>query len=388
MQPTKPQPPPNTPTLNPLDLENLRRSSAVYLENISKIYKSGGHDVYAAHQVTLEVRPGEFFSLLGSSGSGKTTCLRCIGGFEVPEYGKVWVGGEDVTERPAYLRDVHTVFQNYALFPHLSVQDNVAFPLSVKGVPRAEISRRVGESLELVRLEGLASRKPAQLSGGQQQRVALARALINRPKVLLLDEPLSALDAKIREEVRGELKALQKQTGITFVYVTHDQEEALAMSDRMAVMAQGKLEQVGTPLEVYHRPQTRFVAEFIGRANLLGGRVLEIQGSRVAVEIAGVRIQAIAEVGVTGQSPLQVGQRATLMLRPEKLELGAMLENRVSGKLLDSSFTGQALNLKVLTPLGQLLVTKVGSLLEQNTDLELSFRAEDALLIPRATEDK
>jgi len=387
MQPTKPQPPPPPLEQNPLEVEQMRRSSAVYLENISKIYKSGGHDVYAAREVTLEVRPGEFFSLLGSSGSGKTTCLRCIGGFETPEYGKVWVGGEDVTERPAYLRDVHTVFQNYALFPHLSVQDNVGFALSVKGVPKAEIVRRVGESLELVRLEGFGGRKPAQLSGGQQQRVALARALINRPKVLLLDEPLSALDAKIREEVRGELKALQRQTGITFVYVTHDQEEALAMSDRMAVMAQGKLEQVGTPLEVYHRPQTRFVAEFIGRANLLEGVLVALEGARATVEVNGIRVFALLDVGTIYRVP-RLGQGVTVMLRPEKLELGAPLENRVSGKLLDSSFTGQSLNLRVLTPLGQLLVTKVGGLLEGSADLELSFRAEDALLIPIATEEK
>ncbi len=380
MQLIQSQPPPANLEQNPLDLEQARKNSAVYLENISKIYKSGGQDVYAAHGVSLEVRPGEFFSLLGSSGSGKTTCLRCIGGFEIPEFGKVWIGGEDVTERPAYLRDVHTVFQNYALFPHLSVGDNVAFPLSVKGVPRAEISRRVGEALELVRLEGYGGRKPAQLSGGQQQRVALARALINRPKVLLLDEPLSALDAKIREEVRGELKALQRQTGITFVYVTHDQEEALSLSDRMAVMATGRLEQVGTPLQVYHRPQTRFVAEFIGRANLLEGTLVALEGVRATVEVKGIRIQAVSDGGLRHAKP-KPGQRVTVMLRPEKLELSAQLENRISGKLLDSSFTGQTLNLRVLTALGQLAVTRIGEVLEASDDLELSFRAEDALVL-------
>ncbi len=271
------------------------------------------------------------------------------------------------------------MFQNYALFPHLTVQDNVAFPLSVKGIAKPEISRRVGEALELVRLEGFGGRKPAQLSGGQQQRVALARALINRPKVLLLDEPLSALDAKIREEVRGELKSLQRQTGITFVYVTHDQEEALSMSDRMAVMAHGKLEQVGTPLEVYHAPQTRFVAEFIGRANFLLGSVVEVLGARATVRI---NQNTIAVCTNPHGIPVSRGQQVTVMLRPEKLELGSLRENKISGKLLDSSFTGQNLSLRVETALGTLMLSKVGSFEPLAPTLELSFSAEDALILP------
>lgn len=237
-------------------------------------------DVKAVDGVSLDILDGEFFSLLGPSGSGKTTCLRMVAGFDRPSAGQIFLHGQDVSNLPPYERDVNTVFQDYALFPHMSVADNVGYGLMVKGVAKPERARRVEEMLELVRLPGLGRRKPSQLSGGQRQRVALARALINRPRVLLLDEPLGALDLKLRQQMQTELKAIQQQVGITFVYVTHDQEEALTMSDRLAVFNQGKIEQVGSPAEVYESPATAFVAGFVGVSNLLSGATAQaITGS-------------------------------------------------------------------------------------------------------------
>jgi putative spermidine/putrescine transport system ATP-binding protein len=236
--------------------------------NLRALRKSFG-DVTAVDGVDLEVEHGEFFAMLGPSGSGKTTVLRMIAGFETPTSGTVHLGGEDVTKRPPFERDVNTVFQDYALFPHMSVLANVEYGLKVKKVPRAERRERALEALRTVRLEGFEKRRPGQLSGGQRQRIALARALVNRPKVLLLDEPLGALDLKLREEMQVELKAIQRQVGITFVFVTHDQDEALTMSDRIAVFNAGRIEQVGTPAEVYERPATAFVAGFVGTSNLI-----------------------------------------------------------------------------------------------------------------------
>jgi putative spermidine/putrescine transport system ATP-binding protein len=227
--------------------------------------------VAAVDGVDLEIADGEFFSMLGPSGSGKTTTLRLIAGFELPTEGRVWLHGVDVTNKPPFERDVNTVFQDYALFPHMSVGDNVAYGLTIRKVPKQERERRVTEALDMVRLAGYERRKPGQLSGGQRQRVALARALVNRPRVLLLDEPLGALDLKLREEMQLELKAIQQEVGITFVYVTHDQEEALTMSDRLAVFNRGRIEQLGTPADLYERPATAFVAGFVGTSNLLRG---------------------------------------------------------------------------------------------------------------------
>jgi putative spermidine/putrescine transport system ATP-binding protein len=229
----------------------------------------------AVDGIDLDVVDGEFFSMLGPSGSGKTTTLRMIAGFELPTAGRVLLHGVDVTGQPPFLRDVNTVFQDYALFPHLSVGDNVAYGLVVRKVAKAERVRRVSEALDMVRLTGYDRRKPGQLSGGQRQRVALARALVNRPRVLLLDEPLGALDLKLREEMQIELKAIQQEVGITFIYVTHDQEEALTMSDRLAVFNQGRIEQMGTPADLYERPATSFVAGFVGTSNLLRGPVAQ-----------------------------------------------------------------------------------------------------------------
>jgi putative spermidine/putrescine transport system ATP-binding protein len=263
--------------------------AAVQLEGVEKRYG----EVVAVAGVDLDVRDGEFFSMLGPSGSGKTTTLRMIAGFESPTAGRILLHGRDVTNVPPFDRDVNTVFQDYALFPHMTVGDNVAYGLMVRKVPKAERQTRVADAMRMVRLEGYEGRRPAQLSGGQRQRVALARALVNRPRVLLLDEPLGALDLKLREEMQIELKAIQQQVGITFIYVTHDQEEALTMSDRLAVFNAGRIEQLGSPAEVYERPATRFVAGFVGTSNLLTGDVA----------------QAV------------LGRPGTYTIRPEKIQL-------------------------------------------------------------------
>ena len=249
-------------------------SAAVHVAGLRKRYG----DVVALADTELTVRSGEFFTLLGPSGSGKTTLLRLIAGFERPDGGRVELGGRDVTRIPPYARDVNTVFQDYALFPHMTVAENIGYGLRVRRIPRAARRERVARALEMVRLPGLGGRKPSQLSGGQRQRVALARAIVNEPQVLLLDEPLGALDLKLRQEMQLELLRVQRQVGITFVYVTHDQEEALTMSDRIAVLNHGRIEQIGTPIEVYERPRTAFVAGFIGVSNLI-----ERDGRRVTV---------------------------------------------------------------------------------------------------------
>jgi putative spermidine/putrescine transport system ATP-binding protein len=246
-------------------------SVAVSLRALRKTFGSGENAVHAVDGVDLDVHEGEFLTLLGPSGSGKTTVLRMIAGFELPTSGSVLLDGEDVTRAAPFERDVNTVFQDYALFPHMSVQTNVEYGLRVKGVKAGERRRRAAEALAAVRLEGYGDRRPSQLSGGQRQRVALARALVNRPRVLLLDEPLGALDLKLREQMQVELKGIQREVGITFVFVTHDQEEALTMSDRIAVFARGRIEQVGTPAEVYEHPATEFVAGFVGTSNLVRG---------------------------------------------------------------------------------------------------------------------
>jgi spermidine/putrescine transport system ATP-binding protein len=269
--------------------------------------------VRAVDGVSLDVQAGEFFSLLGPSGCGKTTTLRMIGGFEMPTAGRILLRGRDITHDPPDRRPVNMVFQQYALFPHLDVAGNVGFGLRRRKVEQSEIVRRVGEVLELVRLEGYDRRRPSELSGGQQQRVALARALVNRPTVLLLDEPLGALDLKLRRQLQIELKRIQAEVGITFVYVTHDQEEALTMSDRIAVMHAGRVEQLGTPEELYERPTTRFVADFIGTTNLLAGSVESAEGG-----VALVRLEGGDACQVNGPD-LRVGRTIELSIRPESI---------------------------------------------------------------------
>ena len=286
---------------------------AVRLEGLVKHFTEGGggrsggkraatgssDPVVAVAGIDLEIRDGEFFSMLGPSGSGKTTTLRMIAGFELPTAGRVLLHGQDVTNLAPFDRDVNTVFQDYALFPHMTVGDNVAYGLTIRKVPGPERERRVADALRMVRLEGYDRRRPGQLSGGQRQRVALARALVNRPRVLLLDEPLGALDLKLREEMQIELKAIQREVGITFIYVTHDQEEALTMSDRLAVFNRGRIEQMGTPAELYERPRTAFVAGFVGTSNLLRGEVAERLIGKPGVFTVRPEKIRIAEPGTT-----------------------------------------------------------------------------------------
>ncbi|HWQ15689.1 MAG TPA: ABC transporter ATP-binding protein [Roseiflexaceae bacterium] len=276
-------------------------------------------EVTAVDHVTTQIRDGEFFAVLGPSGCGKTTTLRLIAGFEFPTSGEIHLHGRPIGATPPYQRNVNTVFQSYALFPHMSVAENVAFGLQMKRVPKPDIERRVHEALDMVRLAGFEHRRPRQLSGGQQQRVALARALVNRPEVLLLDEPLGALDQKLRKEMQLELKRLQQRVGITFIFVTHDQEEALTMSDRIAVMSAGRVLQVGTPTEIYERPSCRFVANFIGEANFLEGAVRAVE--RTTGETSVVTVESADGLAFRAQSakpPPAAGAHAIVAVRPEK----------------------------------------------------------------------
>jgi spermidine/putrescine transport system ATP-binding protein len=290
--------------------------AAIELVRVEKEFTAGGHDVRAVEHVDLRIAEGEFFSLLGPSGCGKTTTLRMIAGFEEPTSGQILLHGRDMVGVPPFRRDVNMVFQQYALFPHMDVFENVAFGLRRKKVDKGEIKRRVTEALALVELEGRETRKPRQLSGGQQQRVALARALVNRPRALLLDEPLGALDLKLRQAMQLELKRIQREVGITFVYVTHDQEEALTMSDRLVVMNAGRIEQLGSPRELYEHPATRFVANFIGTSNILSGRLERKADAWALAGLGPDERVLIADPGRAGP-----GQEIELAVRPEKIVL-------------------------------------------------------------------
>ena len=290
----------------------------VKLDNVRKQYGS----FIAVHQADFAIGRGEFFAMLGPSGCGKTTTLKMIAGFEQPTAGQVFLEGEDVSHTPPHKRNVNTVFQQYALFPHMSVFDNVAFGPRSKKLPEAEVKTRVGEMLDVVRLGEFAQRRPAQLSGGQQQRVALARALVNYPSALLLDEPLAALDLKLREAMQIELKRIQREVGITFVFVTHDQGEALTMSDRIAVMSEGRVEQVGAPVDIYARPETLFVAGFIGSANLLPGTIVSSDGSGTRVLLLDGTQVVVAAGNSASSTSLSQGNQVTVMLRPEQVVLG------------------------------------------------------------------
>ena len=308
--------------------------NVIRLEHVRKTFGS----FVAVHDADFDIAGGEFFAMLGPSGCGKTTTLRMIAGFDLPTSGRVLLEGQDVTNVPPYRRNVNTVFQQYALFPHMNIRDNVAFGLRAKkGIPESEVRRRVGEMLEIVRLHDFAGRRPAQLSGGQQQRVALARALVNLPSALLLDEPLAALDLKLRQAMQIELKRIQREVGIAFVFVTHDQEEALTMSDRIAVMSQGNVEQIGTPREIYDSPGSIFVAGFIGSANLLPGTVVGVDGGQ-----AMVGLRCGPTIPVAG-CPVTTGEAVTVMLRPERLTPSYRepdTANKVRGRITNVIFQG------------------------------------------------
>lgn len=325
----------------------MKSELAVEFQDIVKIFPTPeGGQVNAVDHVSLQIKHGEFFSLLGPSGCGKTTSLRLMAGFEWPTSGEVLIDGNKMGRTPPYLRPVNTVFQSYALFQHMNVFQNVAFGLEMEKVPKAEINRRVGEALEMVKLAGMGRRTPKQLSGGQQQRIALARALVKRPEVLLLDEPLGALDLKLRKEMQLEFKALQEQVGITFIYVTHDQEEALTMSNRIAVMSKGKTLQIGPAVEIYERPNCRFVADFIGETNFLTGTVKAVMKGTVTVLVSALS----QEIHGIGRGDFSVGQPVAVSIRPEKVRLVdddgkevsnlSGTENLMRGKVVTTAYIG------------------------------------------------
>ncbi len=332
-------------------------------------------EVRAVDGVSLDIAPGEFFSLLGPSGCGKTTTLRMIGGFELPTGGTILLRGRDVTNDPPDKRPVNMVFQNYALFPHLDVGANVGFGLKRKGVAKDETTRRVGEALELVHLSGYDRRRPNQLSGGQQQRVALARALVNRPNVLLLDEPLGALDLKLRRQLQHELKRIQVEVGITFVYVTHDQEEALTMSDRIAVMHAGKVEQLGTPEQLYERPTTRFVADFIGSTNLLHGTLED--GDRV--RLSSGELAPIAHDGLPSGTDIEIS------IRPEAIALvPTSAEGALPAVVEQAAYLGSTISYRLRTAGGlglTVLSPKAGLRFPVGSDVAVAWSPAEALVL-------
>jgi spermidine/putrescine transport system ATP-binding protein len=333
-------------------------------------------DVVAVDGISLDIDRGHFFALLGPSGCGKTTTLRMIGGFEEPSEGRIELGGVDVAPLPPYKRDVNTVFQSYALFPHLSIFENVAFGLRRRGVKGGVLRSRVTEALELVGLAGLERRKPRQLSGGQQQRIALARALVNRPRVLLLDEPLGALDLKLRKEMQLELKRIQHDVGITFVHVTHDQEEAMTMADRIVIMNGGHIEQLGTPSELYERPRTEFVAGFLGVSNLLEGTVAGYDRVKLS---DGTDVQVPREALVGRSGTLRIG------VRPEKLRIGGEEANSLSGTITESAYIGVSTQYILDTPAGPITVyvqnDRPGGQVATGERLTLSWSPESTFVV-------
>jgi len=358
---------------HPLDVE---------LRNVFKFFDREP----AVHGIDLEVKQGEFFSILGPSGCGKTTTLRLIAGFEIADTGKVLIQGQSMTNVPPYRRPVNTVFQSYALFNHLNVWDNIAFGLRLKKLRKAVIETRVQEALKLVKMESLRSRFPNQLSGGQQQRVALARALVNRPAVVLLDEPLGALDLKLRKEMQVELSNLHKDLGLTFVMVTHDQEEALSLSDRIAVMNQGKIEQIGTPSQIYERPQTSFVADFIGDTNLFSGEILAVNSANVEI-LTKTGLSII--VARAEDTPTELSQSVIVSVRPEKIQLSLyppnLPTNSFEGRLVNVMYLGTHVNYIVeLTngvKINALQPNTFGSLPDRDTPIYAWWAETDCLAL-------
>jgi len=351
----------------PLDAFHRTSESPGYVElrQVSKVF---GQDI-AVQSINLEIKQGEFFSILGPSGCGKTTTLRLIAGFETPTRGEIWIQNQPMTQIPAYQRPVNTVFQSYALFGHMTVRDNVAFGLRVKRLSQREVQKRVQDALQLVKMTDFAQRFPQQLSGGQQQRVALARALVNRPAVLLLDEPLGALDLKLRKEMQMELSNLHQELGVTTVMVTHDQEEALSLSDRIAVMNAGTIEQIGTPTQIYDSPQTAFVADFIGDANLFQGRVMGSENSLALVVTSNglsITVQSAIEGGIS------VDQPVCISVRPEKVRLSLeppnLDHNCFQGRLKTVMYRGTHVHCVIQLESGDLLTVHQSSKLAQHME--------------------
>ena len=357
------------------------------LIRIERVTKRFG-DFTAVNQVDLDIRQGEFFALLGASGCGKTTLLRMLGGFETPTEGRILIDGVDMSHVPPYERPVNMMFQSYALFPHMTVEQNIAFGLQQDKMPKAEIAERVKAMLDMVQMGALAKRKPAQLSGGQKQRVALARSLAKQPKVLLLDEPLGALDKKLREQTQLELVNIQEKVGITFIMVTHDQEEAMTMACRVGIMKEGRIAQIGSPFEVYETPNSRFVADFIGNANMIAGSVTGGVGGdwKIAGEALGGAITAHHE------EPLPIGSEVTVMVRPEKMSIsrqplpGAI--NTVFGAITDIAYLGDMSIYHVKLPSGAKLQVSQANLrhggggrLEQGEEVSISWHPGDSVVL-------
>jgi spermidine/putrescine transport system ATP-binding protein len=357
---------------------DMGRDVAVELAGVTKRFG----EFVAVDDLTLDIYEGEFFSLLGPSGCGKTTTLRMIAGFEEPTEGGISVAGDPVRGVPPYRRPVNTVFQSYAIFPHLNVFDNVAFGLRRAGIKGEELRSRVLDACEMVQLSGFEKRKPSMLSGGQQQRVALARALVNRPKVLLLDEPLGALDLKLRKEMQLYLKDLQHEVGITFIYVTHDQEEALTMSDRIAVMNEGKVQQVADPPTLYERPNNRFVADFIGQTNVFSGTVEAVDGSRVTLSVpSGEKVEAS-----TGEAEVGVGQATHAVVRPEKVRFGSEGDNVMTVRIHQIVYLGVSTQYIADLPGGEKLVLYQQNTTEENhpqigDEARVSWDARNCLIL-------
>jgi ABC-type Fe3+/spermidine/putrescine transport system ATPase subunit len=347
--------------------ESAAKPALLSIRNVAKTFGRNA----VLRNVSLEIAEGEFLTILGESGSGKTTLLRIVAGFETASSGELWMGPDRLDHQPPYRRRVNTVFQSYALFPHLSVEQNVAYGLRVAKRPDAEITQRVAEALDKVKMTAHAKKKPSKISGGQQQRVALARALVNRPRLLLLDEPLSALDANLRRQMQVELKSLQREVGIAFVFVTHDQEEAMVMSDRIALLRSGELEQVATPREMYNRPATAYVAQFIGHTNLLKGEVRD----------------GVVRCGeLSWQASLPDGP-ALFSLRPEHIRLGPGASNvRVRGRVLQQAFHGATELIRVECADGLVLVVRTTSGSGTLNEVELGFSASNAVLVRESPE--
>lgn len=352
------------------------------LKNITKSFNETG----VLKGVNLAVHQGEFITILGASGCGKTTMLRLIAGLDTPEEGQILLEGQDVTDLAPDKRDVNTVFQNYALFPHMDVAGNVGYGLRLKKMPKRQIKEKTREVLELVQLSGYEKRKPSELSGGQKQRVAIARAIINNPKILLLDEPLGALDLQLRRAMQIELKKLQEKLGLTFIYITHDQEEAINMSDRIAVMNHGTFEQIGTPDEIYNHPRTSYVATFVGNANILKGKAERTENGKVTVALAGGRLPVVCE-----DSVIREGETVTLAVRSENVRIREECTCGLMAKVEEKSFAAGQLRVVLRLSDGSELVASrygIDAKVEQGQTVSVCFAPEDAVFVDRSGEEK